>query len=116
MLTEYDFTVVHLFKYIFNVGPSAVDTLQAQRLIWHCIWAMFGVRVRLLTWIKGVVGWERVRMAFPHLFFQHYTSGFSQHECFSEKNSTPITNFLNYQNTVGLKSYKNMNKTHINFK
>jgi len=37
MLTEYDFTVVHLFKYIFNVGPSAVDMLQAQRLIWHCI-------------------------------------------------------------------------------
>jgi len=31
MLTEYGFTVVHL--YIFNEGPSAVDMLQAQRLI-----------------------------------------------------------------------------------
>jgi len=33
MLTEYEFTVGHLFKYIFNVGSSAVDMLQAQRLI-----------------------------------------------------------------------------------
>ena len=33
MLTEYDFTVVHLFKHIFNEGPSAVDMLQVQRLI-----------------------------------------------------------------------------------
>ena len=29
--------------------------------------------------------------------------------------STSITNFLNYLNNVGLKSYKNMNKTQINF-
>jgi len=52
MLAEYDLTVVHLFKCIFNLGPSAT-------LSWHCTWAIFGVRVRLLAWIKGVAAWER---------------------------------------------------------
>jgi len=33
MLTEFDLTVGHLFKYIFNVESRAVDMLQAQRLI-----------------------------------------------------------------------------------
>jgi len=32
MLTEYDLTVVHLFKYSFNLGPSAVDMLLAPPL------------------------------------------------------------------------------------
>jgi len=33
MLTEYDLTVVRLFKCIFNLGSRAVDILQAPRYL-----------------------------------------------------------------------------------